>query len=67
MNFQISKINVGFFFSEPGNKTLKQTAGSLLLGLADNKKPMRDATVAALEMAVAGCNQVLNVLYHFFC
>jgi hypothetical protein len=27
-------------------------AGSLMLGLADNKKPMRDATIAALHMAV---------------
>ena len=42
--------------SEPANKALKQTAGSLLLGLADNKKPMRDATVAALQMIVTAGN-----------
>jgi hypothetical protein len=42
------------YCSEPANKTLKLIAGPLLLGLADNKKPMRDATVAALQLAVCG-------------
>lgn len=37
---------------ETGVKVLRTIAGPLLGGLADNKKPMRDATVAALQMAV---------------
>ena len=35
-----------------GSKHLRQVAGGLVGGLGDNKKPMRDATVAALTMAI---------------
>ena len=38
---------------EAGAKHLRPVAGGLVGGLGDNKKPMRDATVAALNMAVS--------------
>ena len=37
---------------EPGARHLRAVASGLIAGLGDNKKPMRDATVAALQMAV---------------
>ena len=37
-----------------GVKVLGSMAASMMLGLADNKKPMRDSTIAALQMAVTG-------------
>ena len=44
---------VSSFDSDAAAKCLRQVGGGLLLGLADNKKPMRDATIAALHMAVS--------------
>lgn len=38
---------------EAGAKHLRPIAGGLVGGLGDNKKPMRDATVSALNMAVS--------------
>jgi hypothetical protein len=37
---------------EHGTKQLRVIAAGLIAGLGDNKKPMRDATVSALQMAV---------------
>ena len=41
-----------FVLASSGAKHLRQVAGGLVGGLGDNKKPMRDATVAALAMAI---------------
>lgn len=43
---------ISSFDCESGCKILKVIAGSIMLGLADNKKPMRDATISALQMSV---------------
>lgn len=37
-----------------GTKVLTSIAPAMMIGLADNKKPMRDSTIAALQLAVTG-------------
>jgi hypothetical protein len=37
-----------------GAKVLTMMAQAMMLGLADNKKPMRDSTITALQLAVTG-------------